>query len=174
RTTDVRVFAATNRDLEEEVRSGSFREDLFYRLNVIDLPPLRERGDDVARLAEHFVRKTAAEVGRPAPNLSVETHRLLRDYPWPGNVRELANAIERGVTLCLGDTLEPGDFLERIRNWRTQGTSREMYLRRMEDVEREHILRVVESVGGNKSKAADILGIDRKTLYHKLEKYGVL
>jgi DNA-binding NtrC family response regulator len=174
--TNVRIIAATNHELEEEVRSGVFREDLFYRLSVltVELPPLRERGDDIARLAEHFVRKVAEGISRKEPVLSPESHRLLRDYPWPGNVRELANAIERAVTLCRGDTLEPVDFSDRIRNWRDQRTSNETYLKRLEDVEREHILRVLESVDGNKSKAAEALGIDRKTLYRKLELYEVI
>jgi DNA-binding NtrC family response regulator len=175
-STDVRVFAATNRDLEEEVQSGAFREDLFYRVNVltIELPPLRERGDDILRLADHFVRKTGEATGRPALIFSPETHALLRDYLWPGNVRELANAIERAATLCRSEVIEPADLPERIRDWRSKKMDGVGNPVRLEDLERGHILRVLDSVAGNKSRAADLLGIDRKTLYRKLELYAVI
>ena len=106
--------------------------------------------------------------------LSAETRRLLRDYPWPGNVRELANAIERAATLSRSDVIEPSDLPERIRDWRSRKIDDGTNPVRLEDLEREHILRVLDSSGGNKSKAADLLGIDRKTLYRKLELYGVI
>jgi DNA-binding NtrC family response regulator len=167
RSVDVRLVAATNRELEQEVRDGRFREDLFWRLNVlhIHLPPLRERTADIPPIVHHFL------AGRP---ITAEALGLLSAYPWPGNVRELRNAIERATTLATLDEIRPADLPPRIQDaGRTAGlvadaTRRQATLR---DLEREYILEILRQVGGNKSRAADILGLDRKTLYRKLDEY---
>jgi len=175
---DVRVVAATNRDLESAVEEHRFREDLFYRLNVIhvELPPLRARGNDVLLLAQKFVSDFAARAGKDVHGLSPEVAERLAAYPWPGNVRELQNCIERAVALGRHETLVPEDLPEKIRDYKrshvlvTADDPTELVP--MEEVERRYILRVMESVGGNKTEAARILGLDRKTLYRKLDKYG--
>ena len=169
RTVDVRVIAATNKDLEREVEQGRFRDDLYWRLNVIPIhvPPLRERTADIPLLAEHFLADR---------RLSTEALALLTGYPWPGNVRELRNAIERAMTLAAADEIRADDLPERIRRavpsapLIADGSRRQASLR---DVEREYILEILRQVGGNKSRAAEILGLDRKTLYRKLEEYRI-
>ncbi|WP_428261466.1 sigma-54-dependent transcriptional regulator [Haliangium sp.] len=174
---DVRVVAATNRDLEEMMADGSFREDLFYRLNVfqIDLPPLRQRPDDILPLAEHFLAVAAAKRA-PAlrAQLSPDTRRLLVAYPWPGNVRELENVIERGLTLCRDGEIRPEDLPSTVRERRQRDLLAEAVSRRMNlaELEREYIERVLEDEGGNKTRTAQRLGLDRKTLYRKLEEYA--
>jgi len=168
RSVDVRVIAATNRDPDEEVRAGRFREDLLWRLNVVNLtvPPLRERAADIPLLAQHFAGDRT---------LSADAMSLLVGYPWPGNIRELRNALDRAVTLAAGDTIGPDDLPPRIQtagrsaNIVADATRRQVRLR---DLEREYILEILRQVGGNKSRAAEILGLDRKTLYRKLEEYG--
>jgi two-component system, NtrC family, response regulator AtoC len=177
---DARLIASTNRDLEEQVRCGQFREDLFYRVQVIHLeaPPLRSRGNDVLLLADHFARTIASRTGRPALGLSGRAAVKLRDYPWPGNVRELQNCMERAVALAEHDEIRPEDLPERVRTYRppqpTTPCGNASSLRPLDHVERDHILGVLEAVSGNKSQAARILGLDRKTLYRKLEGYGVM
>jgi two-component system, NtrC family, response regulator AtoC len=168
RTVDARVIAATNRDLEQEVGAGRFREDLFWRLNVlhIPIPPLRERPSDVPPLVRHFLG------GR---GITAEAMALLTAYPWPGNVRELRNAIERATTLIPTGEVRAADLPPRIREAgraaaMVAGASRRKVTLR--DLEREYILEILRQVAGNKSRAAEILGLDRKTLYRKLEEYG--
>jgi DNA-binding NtrC family response regulator len=168
RKVDVRVVAATNKDLLNLVSKGLFREDLFYRLNVltIALPPLRERADDVLLLIRHFTSKFAQEEGKPIPKFSDDALRVLVSYQWPGNVRELQNVIQRLVLMTEGDLIDVPDLpsLMRFSALRRTGLNRTLA-----EVEAEHIRNVLTSVDGNKSKAAEILGIDRKTLRERLK-----
>jgi DNA-binding NtrC family response regulator len=174
---DVRVIAATNRDLDTAVEEHRFREDLFYRLDVIhlEMPPLRARGNDVLLLAQQFVTTFAARTGKAVRGLGPQVAERLLSYPWPGNVRELQNCIERAVALTAHDTLVVDDLPEKVRDWKrshvlvTADDPAELVP--MEEVERRYILRVMDAVAGNKTEAARILGLDRKTLYRKLEKY---
>lgn len=172
----VRVVVATNRDLEKEVSESRFREDLYWRLNVIHLhiPPLRERPVDIPLLVEHFLNKTAEAGGRSALNVTPEALAILTAYSWPGNARELENAIERAVALADGSLLTPDDLPERISS--TGKTSallaraREQRLT-LHDLEKEYIIETLRLTGGNKSRAAEILGFDRRTLHRKLDEY---
>jgi transcriptional regulator with GAF, ATPase, and Fis domain len=179
RRVDVRVVAATNRDLRAAAEAGAFRQDLFYRLNVltVTLPPLRERGGDVRLLLEHFLDYYAARVGRPALRFSGEALRLALAYPWPGNVRELRNVVERVAILATGEEVTARELPPEIRGGGPPpaGGSAESGapLRSLGEVEKAHILRVLEAAGGNKTKAAEVLGIDRSTLYARLRQYGV-
>jgi two-component system response regulator HydG len=174
---DVRIVSATNRDLQQAVRDGNFREDLFYRLNVIhiEVPPLRERIEDIPALAAHYVKKLAAERRRPAPAISDEAMRFLKTHEWPGNVRELINALEYAVVTCEGDRIGLRDL-----PYGTDADPRPAmlagnpadagHLARMEQAE---ILRALEQFGGNRTKAAEYLGIHRKTLREKIRKYDL-
>ena len=169
RKVDVRILAATNRDLQGLVRKGLFREDLFYRLNVITIfiPPLRERGDDILLLALHFVTKFAAESGQSPLRFSDKALQNLRSYNWPGNVRELENVIQRLVVMTDGDVIEVPDLPALMRF----SALRELGLKRtLAEVEAEYISNVLSSVDGNKTLAAQILGVNRKTLREKLRK----
>ena len=167
---DVRVIAATNRRLWEVVREGAFREDLFYRLNVIQvrIPPLRERRDDILPLAWHFLKQYAAEHSRDVQGFSPPAQALLLRADWPGNVRELENTIERAVVLAAGDTIEPSDLSTGPEG---DDAPREDGPARLDEVVRRHILRTLELVGGNRAKAAELLGIGRNTLWRKLKEY---
>jgi DNA-binding NtrC family response regulator len=167
--TDFRVVAATNQDLEGAVRDGKFRDDLFWRLNVfvIDLPPLRERPEDIPALAEHFLDRFTTAMNRPPMRFSAAALETLRAHPWPGNVRELQNAIERAVVLGKPPTLEVADLPMRVGS----GTDRPGPLS-LEELERAHIRRVLESCDWNISQSAKLLGIDRGTLYSKIRRYG--
>lgn len=174
---DVRIIAATNRDLDEEIRRGTFRSDLFYRLNVITLhlPPLRERDEDVPVLAEHFLRRFAEGRGKFAPRLAPEALRALQNHDWPGNVRELENALERAAVLSADDEIEASALPARL----TEAKARPLVSDRlppnppMEIIERAYIHWVLRAEGGNKTRAAEILGIDPSTLYRKLVRYGL-
>ncbi|MED5373283.1 MAG: sigma-54 dependent transcriptional regulator [Myxococcota bacterium] len=174
---DARIVAATNRDLEAEVAAGSFRSDLYYRLNVIqvDLPPLRERGSDVLLLAQHFLDLAAARSAKEVVGLESEAARRMLEYPWPGNVRELENSIERAVALTESREIGLEDLPNRVQR-RQQAAppppADPDELLPLVDVERAHILRVLTAVGGNKTRAASVLGLDRKTLYRKLKEMG--
>jgi DNA-binding NtrC family response regulator len=172
---DVRLIAATNRDLEDEIRRGAFRQDLFYRLNVITihLPPLRTRREDIAVLAEAFLRRAAAEGETPA-QLSPSAQLVLNEYHWPGNVRELENALERALILRSGDTIEVEDLPERVRERRSEPlvADRSVATPTLETIERAYIQFVLQAEQGNKTRAADVLGIDPSTLHRKLARYG--
>jgi two-component system response regulator HydG len=172
RRLDVRIIAATNIDLPRLVRSRAFREDLFYRLHVITIPipPLRERGDDVLLLAQHFATKLANELGKPVPRFSDDVLRVFRHHHWPGNVRELENVIQRLVVMVEDDVVEIPD-LPCIMRFSSAGDSR--VTRPLAEVEMEHICNVLEFAQGNKTRAAEILGIDRKTLRDKLKTLGM-
>ena len=167
RTVDVRIVAATNKDLTILVRGGAFREDLFFRLNVltIDVPPLRDRGDDVLALARHFAGKYSAEVSRGPLRFTDEALQVLRGYSWPGNVRELENLVHRLVLMAEGGVVDVPDLPEPMRFSALRERS---FTRTLAEVEAEYARNVLESVGGNRTKAAAILGIDRKTLREKL------
>jgi len=170
---DVRIIAATNLALAEEVKAKRFREDLYYRLNVIEIrmPPLRDRREDIPLLVNAFLRKCAEASRKEALGINESALALLMDYAWPGNVRELENVIERAVTLTRGDRIVTEDLPPTIQGARgerrviDEGADRILPL---QEIEREYILRILEKTGGNKYQAAQVLGIDRKTLYRKL------
>ncbi|MER3425119.1 MAG: sigma-54-dependent Fis family transcriptional regulator [Nitrospiraceae bacterium] len=172
-SVDVRIIAATNLTLAEEVKAKRFREDLFYRLNVIEvrLPPLRERREDIPLLVEAFLRKCAEASRKEVCGMTESALALLMDYAWPGNVRELENVIERAVTLARGEKIAPEDLPPAIQGSRGDCRVLDEAAERtlpLADVEKEYILRILEKTGGNKYQAAHVLGIDRKTLYRKL------
>jgi DNA-binding NtrC family response regulator len=173
---DVRIVAATNRDLEPRLRDGTFREDLFYRLNVIQvaLPPLRDRGPDIMLLAEHFLAVAAARAHKAARNFTQAAVEIMLAYPWPGNVRELENVVERAVALTEAAEIDAVDLPPQVRARRAEDLLQGAMARGLSlaDIEREYIGRVLAAEGGNKTRAALRLGLDRKTLYRKLEEYG--
>jgi two-component system nitrogen regulation response regulator NtrX len=184
---DVRVIAATNKNLDEEIRKGAFREDLFFRLNVIPfhVPPLRERRDDVPLLARHFIGEIAAEYGRRPKELSSEAMNVLVGQSWPGNVRELRNIIERLVIMTPGDRIEPRHLPAPLlagspgasdatgaaalagRGFPSLSTARE-------DFEKRYIWRKYQECGGNMSRTAEALQVERSNLYRKMKGYGLL
>ncbi len=168
RNVDVRIIAATNKDLEGLVKKGAFREDLYFRLNVISLsiPPLRERGNDILLLAHHFSEKYAQEYGKKTPRFSDEALHVLKHYHWPGNVRELENVVQRLVVMTEDEVIAVSDMPSLMRFSALRGAGLDRTLR---EVEVEYIHNVLASVGGNKTRAAAILGIDRKTLRAKLK-----
>jgi two-component system response regulator HydG len=175
---DVRLIAATNRDLETAVEDKRFREDLYFRVNVIQikLPPLRSRGTDILLLAQHYLEEFAAANGKQIVGLSDAAAQKLMDYEWPGNVRELRNAIERAVALTRYDRITVDDLPEKIRNYRgthlALGGDNPSELLSMEEVERRYIQHVLKVTRGNRTQTAQILGFDRKTLYRKLKQMG--
>jgi DNA-binding NtrC family response regulator len=168
RKVDVRIVAATNKDLRNLVRTGTFREDLFFRINVLTLevPPLRERGDDVLLLARHFGSKFARELEKPTPHFSDDALRVLRNYDWPGNVRELENVVQRLVVMHEEEVIDVADLPSLMRFSAPRASGRPY--RALAEVEAEHIRTVLAAARGNKTQAAEILGIDRKTLREKL------
>jgi transcriptional regulator with PAS, ATPase and Fis domain len=173
---DVRFLAATNRDLQENVASGRFRADLYFRLNVVNLalPPLRDRRDDVPLLAFYFLKKFALAMGKPVEDIDPEALTLLSRYDYPGNVRELANLIERGVALARGNLLETAHLPESLRSLSVRVASAPAApgeLSSLEANEAAHIARVLEYTGGNRNQAADILGIDRVSLWRRIKRY---
>ncbi len=171
---DVRVIAATHRDLDALTADGRFRQDLYYRLNVINLviPPLREREEDLLALVAYLARKHADRLGRAEVGFSSAALEAIRRHPWLGNVRELENAIESAAALARTDRIELSDLPAGVRASSAERTLDTAGLP-MADVEREHILRTLRSVGGNKAETARSLGLDRKTLYRKLREYGL-
>ena len=177
---DARILLSTNRDLESAVEEGRFREDLFFRINVIylTLPPLRARGTDVLLLTQHFLELFAARYGKHVVGISDILAGKLLSYTWPGNVRELRNAIERAVALTHYEKLAVEDVPEKIRDYQAShvivGSNNPTELVPMEEVERRYILHVLETVGGHRTLAAEVLGFGRKTLYRKLLRYGVV
>lgn len=176
RAVSVRAVAATNHDLEAEVSEGRFREDLYWRLNVIALhvPSLRERPFDIPLLVEHFISKAAEAAGRRPLDVAPEALAILTSYSWPGNVRELANVIERAVALARGARLTLEDLPNRARSSGeasvilARSSARQLTLR---ELEREYIFETLRKTGGNKTQAAELLGLDRKTLYRRLDEY---
>ena len=173
---DVRIVAATNKNLEELVAEKKFREDLFYRLNVVSihLPSLRERPEDIPLLADHFLKKFAAQNNKPACRISPEAMDILIRYRWPGNVRELENVIERTATLSGTNLIQPEDLPRRLQLEPAQMDLRSLPSRiPLSELEKLYIQKVLEETGGNKKKAADILGIDRRTLYRMATRLGL-
>jgi two-component system, NtrC family, response regulator AtoC len=176
---DVRLISATHRDLEDAIVQGQFREDLYFRLNVIQvaLPPLRSRGNDVLLLAQSFINAFAQQTGKAVKGLSPEAAERLLSYAWSGNVRELRNAIERAVALTQHENITVDDLPERIRAYKVShvlvASQDPEELVNLAEVEKRYIARVLAAVGGNKSTAARILGIDRTTLYKKLQQYKI-
>ena len=175
---DARVVAATNRDLEAAVQEKTFREDLFYRIHVvqIEIPPLRARGGDVLELAQHFARIAAARQKKPVTGFSSSVAERLLAYAWPGNVRELLHVIERAVALTTFEELTVEDLPERVRAYKqtplvVAADPDEVVT--LEELERRYVARVLEMVGGNKSSAARVLGLDRTTLYRMLSRFGL-
>jgi DNA-binding NtrC family response regulator len=171
RAVEVRVLAATNKDLASLVRRHAFREDLYFRLHIItiELPPLRERGDDILPLVGHFLSKFAAEGGRSTPALSDRAWRCLREYHWPGNIRELENVIQRLIVMSEGDEIDAADLPSLMRYAVPHGGTH----RTLAEVQASHIRAVLASVKGNKTQAAQILGIDRKTLRENLKRFEI-
>ncbi|HTQ48096.1 MAG TPA: sigma-54 dependent transcriptional regulator, partial [Polyangiaceae bacterium] len=184
RTIDVRFVAATNRDLQEQVRLGRFREDLYFRLNgaLVAVPPLRERTSEIEPLAKEFIRATCADLGRAPVVLKAESLLMLQRYPWPGNVRELKNFVERAVLVAPGGEILPEHFpiqrmastlpLNRIGHESVPPPSASSPATGI-DPERDHILAVLAECGGNQSRAAKVLGISRTTLVTRLNAYGI-
>ncbi len=174
---DARIIAASNRDLEEEVEQKRFREDLYYRINVvqIDLPPLRKRDGDVLELAQYFLQQHATRSDKPTLSLSPEVAEKLMAYQWPGNVRELENCIARAVAFARYDQLTVEDLPEKVRSYRVDRfvvtANDTMEVVALVELERRYVQRVLALFGGNKSHAAEVLGIDRRTLYRKIEKW---
>ncbi|MCO6437227.1 MAG: sigma-54-dependent Fis family transcriptional regulator [Phycisphaerae bacterium] len=172
RAVDVRVLAATNKDLAALVRRKLFRDDLYFRLNVLtlELPPLRDRGDDIIKLVGHFLSKFARDADKPVPRLSERAWRCLREYHWPGNIRELENVVQRLVVMTEGEEIDAGDLPTLMRFAVPHGTSLQ---RTLAEVQEGHIKAVLASVHGNKTQAAQILGIDRKTLRETLKRLAI-
>ncbi len=172
---DVRVIAATNRDLDDAIRQGTFRSDLYYRLNVISmrLPPLRERREDIPILAEAFLRRIAEDRAQPVKTLAADALEAILAYDWPGNVRELENALEHAVLLSANDVVEGGALPDRVTSLEVQPlvAERAPHNPTLEAIERAYILWVLQTEGGNKTRAAEVLGIDPSTLYRKLARY---
>ncbi len=168
---DFRVVAATNKHFETLIEEGKFRPDLYYRLNVfnIEIPPLRERREDIPLLVDHFIRKFAQQMNKRITRVSPSAMYQLQQYPWPGNVRELENAVERAMVVAQEPELREQDFILKAKNGNGALPSE---ARSLDDVERAHILRVLEECGGNQTRAAEVLDIDRVTLHNKLKKYG--
>jgi transcriptional regulator with PAS, ATPase and Fis domain len=166
---DFRVICATNKDLERSIADGTFREDLYYRLNVftINVPPLRERRSDIPLLANYFREKYARIMAKPVNRISSEAMDLLVRHQWPGNIRELENAIERAMVVGTPPAIGPRDLPIQLNEKHVHPTSGSL-----EEMEREHIAAILEENDWNISRSADVLGIDRVTLYHKIEKYG--
>jgi transcriptional regulator with PAS, ATPase and Fis domain len=185
---DVRIIGATNKDLERLLEDKSFREDLYYRLNVVEirLPPLRERKEDIPLLIAHCIRKLNRELGKTVDSCSEEVMRLLTLYDWPGNVRELENVIERAMVLGKSDILDLENFPTQITRLREESDSGQSFLNGMklpeeglslietvEEIEKVLIQEALERTGGNKTKAAGLLGVTRKIMRYKTEKYGL-
>ena len=175
-SADVRVIAATNRNLPEDVQGGRFRADLYYRINVVSLhvPPLRERPEDIPRFIDYFLSLYRERFNRPALELPTEARQRLQTYHWPGNVRELRNCLERAAALSTGDVIEADQMLPADGEAGAQGTATSILQVpsvTLDELEREHILRVLDQSEGNRERAAAILGISSRTLYRKLREY---
>jgi DNA-binding NtrC family response regulator len=175
---DTRIVAATNRDLDADVDEGRFREDLYYRINVvrIDVPPLRLRGNDTLHLAQHFIDRIRKRSSKGVEGISNQAAQKMLEYDWPGNVRELENSMERACALARFDQITVDDLPEKVRNYQSShmviASDDPADLPTLEDLERRYIQRVLKAVAGNKTQAARVLGVDRRTLYRKLERWG--
>ncbi len=172
---DVRLIAATNKNLSRLVKDGRFREDLYYRLKVLHIlvPPLRERPEDIEELAYYFLERFSQKLGKHLTAISPETMTLLKAYPWPGNVRELENAIERAVVMTIGQRLTPTDLPEEIQFFNNSSSIEKSRWPTLHELEKHHILRTLEHVNWNLGRATELLGISRATLWRKLKEYGI-
>lgn len=172
---DVRVLAATNRNLEQMMEDGLFRSDLYYRLNVIqlNLPPLRDRRKDIILLARHFLKKYTSRFNKQVQGFTPEAQELLMQYPWPGNIRELENAIEHATALAVGETITVFDLPEALRSYASNGRTRPAHPRTLKEVEKQHILETLDLCEWNYEKASQVLGIGRTTLWRKLREYNL-
>jgi DNA-binding NtrC family response regulator len=177
---DVRLIAATNRGLTAEMAAGRFRSDLFYRLGVfnVDLPPLRERGDDVLLLADALIRSLAVRMGKGDVTLSRDAHELLRRHPWPGNIRELQNAIERALITCEGTLVTAAQLAiplpsDPIRPPASPEPARPAASMALEELERQAIIDALQRTHGHKARAAELLGVTRFQLYNRLKRYHI-
>jgi len=176
---DVRIIAATNRDIDTAIEESRFREDLYYRINVIqiDIPPLRDRGTDILLLAQHFIEQFTIRSDKQITGISNAASEKLLNYTWPGNVRELRNTIERAFVLTAYEKISVDDLPEKIRDYNAShffvGSDKPSELVSVQEIERRYILHVLKTVGDNKTLAAKVLGLDRKTLYRKLQHYKV-
>jgi two-component system response regulator HydG len=175
---DTRIIAATNKNLEEEIRAGRFREDLYYRINVVTLvvPPMRERREDIPLLADFFLKQYAEKNNRPIKGFTPRAVDLLMRYDWPGNVRELENVVERAVIMARGDMITPLEFPDVLQDLDEEAKASPLALtagRSLKEVEKVMILRTLEETGGNRTHAARSLGISRRTLQLKLKEYGI-
>jgi DNA-binding NtrC family response regulator len=174
-TVDVRIIAATNADLMQRVKEGKFREDLYYRLNVIEIcmPPLRERRDDIPLLIKYYLKQFAEEAGKKIEDVDYEATRTLLAYEWPGNIRELRNTLERAVVLAEGNVITLHDLPDKIRTTDVEGIAASPLRQALDDFEREYVRRSLTESKGNKEAAAERLGIDLATLYRKLKKFRI-
>ena len=177
-SSDVRLITATNKSLAEMVRAGTFREDLFFRLKVVEikLPPLRERRSDIPPLANAFRREFARENEKPVKSIAPEAMELLVNYPWPGNVRELRAALEGAVVFCRGDKIVPGELPENVRTGNAAGSGLEtqgvlLSAETVKDAEKQIIIRALKEADGNRTHAAKRIGMSRRTLHRKLHEY---
>ena len=170
---DVRIISATNRDLLKEIEENRFRNDLFYRLNVVQIhiPALRERRRDISLLAEYFLKRLSRAMRKTVAGISAEAMRVLETYEWPGNVRELKNVMERAIVVCEGDTVGRQHLL--LGQSPVNGNPRPSENGSLAEMEKGEILRVLRECNGNRSRAARALGINRKTLREKIRKYGI-
>jgi two-component system response regulator HydG len=176
---DARIITATNRDLEADVEAGRFREDLLYRVDVVrvELPALRRRGRDVLLLAQTFLQRYADRSGREIREIDPAAAERLLAYDWPGNVRELENCMERAVALCRGPTVHAEELPKKVRDYQSDRvfvtTDEPGGMPTLEELEKRYVTQVLRATGGNKSQAAKVLGLDRRTLYRRLDKYGI-
>jgi len=172
---DVRVVSATNRDIHGEVKEGRFREDLFYRLNVVNihLPPLRERREDIPLLAGHFLRQFCVENNKVLTGFGPDAMEVFMRHRWPGNVRQLENAVEHAVVIARGERISADDLPRDLQKGGQGGEGELEDLKSLEELEHEHIIRVLQATAGNRTRAAQVLGIQRMTLYNKIKAYGI-
>jgi len=173
-TVDVRILSATNHDLYALVRKGSFREDLLYRINLIqiEVPPLRKRTGDIPLLASFFIEQASKSYSIPLRELSKEANDWLSGQPWPGNVRELKNILERTLLLAKGEEIKPDDFLTALKPGQAEH-SRSLTTGTLDEMEKQMIIKVIEESGGNLTRSSEKLGISRATLYRKMERHGI-
>jgi DNA-binding NtrC family response regulator len=170
----VRILSATNHDLYAQVKKGSFREDLLYRINLIqiEVPPLRKRTGDIPLLAAFFIKQAAESYSVPARELSKDSIDWLSSQPWPGNIRELKNIMERTLLLAKGDVIKPDDFLTALKPGQAE-RSRSLTAGTLDEMEKQMIINAIEESGGNLTRSSEKLGISRATLYRKMERHGI-
>jgi DNA-binding NtrC family response regulator len=174
-SVDIRIISATNKALHDEILEGSFREDLYYRLNVvtIHMPPLRQRGDDVGLLAEFFIRRFSGQLGKVVKGLTERAARLLTEYDWPGNIRELENTLERAVLMSEGDLIDVEDLNIPNAHAGLSMVSGVPGKKGLKEMEKQAVLDALEKTGYVQKDAADLLGISRRVMHYKIQQYGI-